>query len=169
MVPIRKLNTPIGVRKIIFIVVSLEIISVFVESSELDNYVSELLKKTKIIPDVLDVAPKYALDVRYGTQAIKFGTLLPPTFVHEAPSFVDWKHGPKTYFTLIMTDPDSPATSNPYNREWQHWVVGNIPTNNVGAGKVLTPYLGAIHPKEDDRRTYSGQTFQLEILQAAIT
>nr|XP_018906025.1 PREDICTED: protein D2-like [Bemisia tabaci] len=154
MVSMRKLNQSKGVHKIFSIVVLLEFISIFVQSSESDNYISALLTKTKIIPDVLDVAPQNELKIKYGAQSVKFGTLLLPTVVHEAPSFVDWPYDPKAFYTLIMTDPDAPSTSNPYNREWQHWVVGNIPELRVDLGEVLTPYIGAIHPKGDGLHRY---------------
>ncbi|XP_072154863.1 putative odorant-binding protein A5 isoform X2 [Bemisia tabaci] len=150
MVMMRNLNLSISVHQIFSIVVLIEFLSVVVESSESDNYIGELLTKTKIIPDVLDVAPKNELKIKYGAQSIKFGTLLLPTLVHEAPSFVDWPYDIKAFYTLIMTDPDSPSTSDPYNREWQHWVVRNIPELRIDLGEVLAPYIGAIHPKGDD-------------------
>ncbi|XP_072154864.1 protein D3-like isoform X3 [Bemisia tabaci] len=154
MVMMRNLNLSISVHQIFSIVVLIEFLSVVVESSESDNYIGELLTKTKIIPDVLDVAPKNELKIKYGAQSIKFGTLLLPTLVHEAPSFVDWPYDIKAFYTLIMTDPDSPSTSDPYNREWQHWVVRNIPELRIDLGEVLAPYIGAIHPKGDGLHRY---------------
>ena len=33
--------------------------------------------------------------------------------------------------------------------EWHHWVVVNIPDNNVGEGETLSEYVGSGPPKGD--------------------
>lgn len=45
-----------------------------------------------------------------------------------------------------MTDPDAPSVSNPAFREFVHWVVVNIPGNNVESGEKVLSYLGAGPP-----------------------
>lgn len=38
----------------------------------------------------------------------------------------------------LFSDPDAPSRKRPKNRSFQHWIVGNIPGNNVSAGDTLT-------------------------------
>lgn len=40
-----------------------------------------------------------------------------------------------------MIDPDSPSRTDPSNREFAHWLVGNIPGKHVEQGEVLVEYL----------------------------
>nr|XP_018905925.1 PREDICTED: protein D3-like isoform X1 [Bemisia tabaci] len=131
-----------------------------VRTSESKNYIEELLIESKIIPDVLDVAPKHELLIIYADQSIKLGTHVLPSLVHGVPTDVDWPYDAMAYYTLIMTDPDSPSTSNPYNKEWQHWVVGNIPEFRVKLGEVLTPHIGAVHPKGNGLHRYVFTVFK---------
>lgn len=41
-----------------------------------------------------------------------------------------------------------------YNREWQHWVVGNIPEDKVAKGEVLTEYFGPAPPQNTGSHRY---------------
>ena len=55
-------------------------------------------------------------------------------------------------FSKIYLDPDAPTKG--YNREWQHWLVGNIPENKVAKGEVLTEYFGPAPPKNANAHRY---------------
>lgn len=46
-----------------------------------------------------------------------------------------------------MTDPDAPSRDEPKFREWHHWLVGNIPGNDIDKGEVLSAYVGAGPPQ----------------------
>lgn len=47
----------------------------------------------------------------------------------------------------FFPDPDAPSRQTPKAREWQHWLVVNIPGNKVNKGQVLTEYVGAGPPQ----------------------
>lgn len=64
------------------------------------------------------------------------GNELTPTQVKDIPLHIVWPTEEKTLYTLIMTDPDAPSRLTPNYREWHHWLVVNIPGNEVGRGKV---------------------------------
>ena len=49
---------------------------------------------------------------------------------------VNWEVETGTFYTLIMTDPDAPSRQTPTFREWHHWLVVNIPGNNISEGEV---------------------------------
>lgn len=59
---------------------------------------------------------------------------------------VHWNADPNEYYTLIMTDPDAPSRESPKFREWHHWLVVNIPGNNIAQGEEKTSYFGAAPP-----------------------
>ena len=59
-----------------------------------------------------------------------------------------------TQYTLVMTDPDAPSVSNPTFREFVHWVVVNIPSNDVRSGEVVSSYLGAGPPYNGGKHRY---------------
>ncbi|KAH6789785.1 centroradiali [Perilla frutescens var. frutescens] len=47
----------------------------------------------------------------------------------------------RSFFTLIMTDPDVPGPSDPYLREHLHWIVTDIPgTTDSSFGKEVAEY-----------------------------
>ncbi|KAL2453687.1 Protein CENTRORADIALIS-like [Abeliophyllum distichum] len=47
----------------------------------------------------------------------------------------------RSFFTLIMTDPDVPGPSDPYLREHVHWIVTDIPgTTDSSFGREVVSY-----------------------------
>lgn len=53
----------------------------------------------------------------------------------------------------LQADPDVP-TGKGYNREFRHWLVGNIPEENVAKGEVLAEYVGPATPKGTGKHRY---------------
>ena len=47
----------------------------------------------------------------------------------------------------LVADPDAPSRQDPKFREWHHWLVVNIPGNDVSKGDVLSMYVGAGPPE----------------------
>ncbi|KAL6073164.1 Phosphatidylethanolamine-binding protein like protein F40A3.3 [Balamuthia mandrillaris] len=43
---------------------------------------------------------------------------------------------------------------NPTKREWQHWIVSNIPGSNIHQGTTLCEYIGAGPPKGSGLHRY---------------
>lgn len=93
---------------------------------------------------------------------VDLGKELTPRQVKDQPE-VRWDADDKDYYALVMTgksardldnhqrirfsDPDAPSRQNPEFREAQHWIVVNIPGNNVSKGEVLTEYIGSGAPQ----------------------
>jgi phosphatidylethanolamine-binding protein (PEBP) family uncharacterized protein len=44
---------------------------------------------------------------------------------------VTWNSKGSELYTLILTDPDAPSRRSPTQREWRHWLVMNIPGNDL--------------------------------------
>ena len=52
--------------------------------------------------------------------------------------YVTWPIESNSYYSLIMTDPDAPTRYNATSRENHHWLVVNIPGNNIALGETKT-------------------------------
>ena len=46
-----------------------------------------------------------------------------------------------------MLDPDAPSRANPTLREVAHWMVVNVPGNNVSQGEIKYQYRGSGAPQ----------------------
>lgn len=112
------------------------------------------MEKNKIVPDVIKVAPKEVAEVKFNSGArADMGNTLTPTQVKDMP-MVHWTYETNGLYTVCMTDPDAPSRKAPKYREWQHWLVVNIPENNVNKGETLTEYIGAGPPKNTGLHRY---------------
>ncbi|XP_022220726.2 protein D2 [Drosophila obscura] len=108
---------------------------------------AECFAKHEIVPDILPVAPNELLKVTYGGDlVVDKGAELTPTQVKAHPS-VEWNAEPEALYTLLLTDPDAPSRKEPKFREWHHWLVVNIPGNQIAKADVLTEYVGAGPPE----------------------
>jgi len=54
---------------------------------------------------------------------------------------------------LYIIDPDAPRRGG-YNREFRHWLVGNIPEENIAKGEILAEYVGPAPPKNTGKHRY---------------
>jgi len=106
------------------------------------------MEEHSVVPDVIDSVPPNVLEVKYPSNAeLKLGNELTPTQVKDIPSHIKWSTEANALYTICMTDPDAPSRQTPKYREWHHWLVVNIPENNVAKGEVLSEYVGAGPPK----------------------
>ncbi|XP_026489055.1 protein D3-like isoform X1 [Vanessa tameamea] len=107
-----------------------------------------------VVPDVVPKAPTTDIKVKYPSGVeVNLGNELTPTQVKDVPT-VTWNAKPESYYVLAMTDPDAPSRKEPKFREWHHWLVGNIPGNNVAAGETLSQYVGSGPPPETGLHRY---------------
>ncbi|XP_063389036.1 protein D2-like [Cydia fagiglandana] len=99
-----------------------------------------------VVPDVIPVAPKDLATVKYPSGAVVCqGNVLSPIKAQVIPQ-VSWKASPGKYYTVAMIDPDTPSPEVPKFREFNHWLVANVPGDNVTAGETLTTYFGPTPP-----------------------
>ncbi|KAJ6220732.1 hypothetical protein RDWZM_006544 [Blomia tropicalis] len=83
------------------------------------------------------------------------GNELTPTQVQNQPTNITWPvESATTLYTLIMTDPDAPSRKNPTRREFLHWLVINIPGNDISRGETITSYIGSGAPKDTGLHRY---------------
>ncbi|KAI3826390.1 hypothetical protein L1987_00438 [Smallanthus sonchifolius] len=97
----------------------------------------------RVVGDVVDsFVPSVNMCVMYNSSnQVYNGHELFPSSVSVKPR-VDVHGGDmRSFFTLIMTDPDVPGPSDPYLREHLHWIVTDIPgTTDSTFGKERVSY-----------------------------
>ncbi|KAK4879806.1 hypothetical protein RN001_007952 [Aquatica leii] len=104
---------------------------------------SDKMETLEVIPDVIDKKPNTVLHVTYNKDIkVNEGNVITPTNVKDRP-VVYWNSEDDSFYSLVMTDPDAPSRENPELREWHHWLVVNIPGNNIQQGETLSEYIGA--------------------------
>ncbi|KAF3441677.1 hypothetical protein FNV43_RR15592 [Rhamnella rubrinervis] len=104
--------------------------------------ISEPLIVGRVIGDVLDsFTPSIKMSVTYNTKQVCNGHELFPSTVTAKPRVEIQGGDMRSFFTLIMTDPDVPGPSDPYLREHLHWIVTDIPgTTDATFGKEMVNY-----------------------------
>ncbi|CAM8964190.1 unnamed protein product [Rhodiola kirilowii] len=103
---------------------------------------SDPLVVGRVIGDVIDnFWPMVKMSVTYPSKQVYNGHELFPSAVAYRPR-VDIHGGDlRSFFTLVMTDPDVPGPSDPYLKEHLHWVVTDIPgTTDTTFGKEIVNY-----------------------------
>ncbi|XP_022153047.1 CEN-like protein 2 [Momordica charantia] len=104
---------------------------------------SDPLVVGRVIGDVVDAfSPTVKMTVTYhSNKKVCNGHELLPTFVTLKPKVEVLGGDLRSFFTLVMTDPDVPGPSDPYLREHLHWIVTDIPgTTDSSFGKEVVKY-----------------------------
>ncbi|KAH9295801.1 hypothetical protein KI387_039389 [Taxus chinensis] len=99
----------------------------------------------RVIGDVVDpfVASDSKFTVTYTSRQVKNGCELKPSAIAIKPHVEIGGNTQdlRTFYTLIMTDPDAPSPSDPTLREYLHWMVADIPaTTSASLGVELMNY-----------------------------
>ncbi|EDW14717.1 protein D2 [Drosophila mojavensis] len=118
------------------------------------NPETDAFKWQGVVPDVVAQPPNQMLKITYDDRLmIMNGAIVTPSQVKNTPT-VEWPAEPESYYTLAMVDPDAPSRASPKLREFKHWLVVNIPGNNVAQGDALAEYVGAGPPKDTGLHRY---------------
>jgi len=114
----------------------------------IEQCVRRAMDTEQVVRDVIDTMPQHVLEVKYSSGVeMKLGNELTPTQVQNVPHSIVWPAEAGALYTLVLTDPDAPSRVNPKYREWHHWLVVNIPENDIGKGETLSEYVGSGPPK----------------------
>ncbi|XP_030754113.1 39S ribosomal protein L38, mitochondrial [Sitophilus oryzae] len=88
------------------------------------------------------------LNITYGNNDILnpvyYGNVLKPEETKDKPS-VNFKSDETSLWTLLLTNPDGHLTNN--EKEYIHWFVGNIPSNQLDKAETIIDYLQPFPPK----------------------
>nr|BAK40194.1 flowering locus T [Gentiana triflora] len=96
----------------------------------------------RVIGDVLDPFTRCIdLSVAYGQREVTNGCEFRPSQVVNQPMVQVGGNDLRTFFTLVMVDPDAPSPSDPTLREYLHWLVTDIPgTTSATFGQEIVCY-----------------------------
>ncbi|KNA22429.1 hypothetical protein SOVF_033900 [Spinacia oleracea] len=96
----------------------------------------------RVVGDIIDhFNPSVRMCVTYKKKQVYNGHELLPSSVTIKPRVQVLDGDLKSFFTLIMTDPDVPGPSDPYLKEKLHWIVTDIPgTTDSTFGKEIVSY-----------------------------
>ncbi|KAK1398597.1 Terminal flower 1 [Heracleum sosnowskyi] len=98
----------------------------------------------RVVGDVVDYLPpsNVKINVTYSSNKHVYnGHELFPSAVNIKPKVQVLGGDLRSFFTLIMTDPDVPGPSDPYLKEHLHWIVTDIPgTTNSTFGTEVVSY-----------------------------
>ncbi|XP_027185458.1 protein HEADING DATE 3A-like isoform X2 [Coffea eugenioides] len=91
----------------------------------------------RVIGDVLDQFTRsLSLSATYGSREVSNGCEFRPSQVVNQPRVEIGGDDLRTFYTLVMVDPDAPSPSDPNLREYLHWLVTDIPaTTGASFGK----------------------------------
>ncbi|XP_078446511.1 protein FLOWERING LOCUS T-like [Wolffia australiana] len=96
----------------------------------------------RVIGDVLQpFSISVSLRVNYSNRLIINGMSFKPSTLARRPVVQIGGTDMRTFYTLVMVDPDVPSPSNPTLREYLLWLVSDIPaTTTAEFGKELLSY-----------------------------
>ncbi|XVE62128.1 hypothetical protein DITRI_Ditri06bG0094100 [Diplodiscus trichospermus] len=88
----------------------------------------------RVIGDVLDsFIRSISLRVIFGTREVNNGCELKPSQVVNLPRVDIGGDDLRTFYTLVMVDPDAPSPSDPNLGEYLHWMVTDIPATTAAS------------------------------------
>jgi phosphatidylethanolamine-binding protein len=126
--------------KIFSILFVIQIISSFASECEIK------LRDSKIIPDFFDAfEATRMLNVTF-LEPLECGVQLTPNEVRMEPE-VSWNANGDEFFTILMSDCGQMG-------ETRHWLVMNIPGNEIEKGEKVAAYLGAMPMEVRDSSLY---------------
>ncbi|XP_043687508.1 CEN-like protein 1 [Telopea speciosissima] len=97
----------------------------------------------RVVGEVVDsFTPSVKMNVTYNSsKQVCNGHEFMPSAITTRPRVEIGGVDMRTFYTLIMTDPDAPGPSDPYLREHLHWIVTDIPgTTYASFGKEIMEY-----------------------------
>jgi phosphatidylethanolamine-binding protein (PEBP) family uncharacterized protein len=89
------------------------------------------------------------MEIIYDKKKVETRQFLSPKETQIKPT-ITYSANPNELYTLILYDPNSVSQSG-YTL---HWIVANIPGNNIEKGNVLLPYMGPNPPKSSGTHHY---------------
>jgi len=102
---------------------------------------TRVLKEYKVIPDVLDdFTVKTLLSIQYRETTMYDAIILTTQLTASQPNITWPAASASQLYTLAMVDPDAQG------REILHWLVLNVPGNQLSRGAVKTAYRGPRPP-----------------------
>ncbi|XP_072154895.1 uncharacterized protein [Bemisia tabaci] len=115
----------------------------------------QLVTEFEIVPDILDISPERGIQITYSSNSsVYYGNFLSEEELRVEPVTLSWAANASRYYTLLLSGPDMPAREYPLQREWLHWLVGNVRGNVWGTGDVLAKYMAPFAGRDTRRLVF---------------
>lgn len=92
------------------------------------------MESFRVVPDVFDKVPGQVVQIEYGNLSVNLGNPLKPSQVTGEPTKISWEADPNKLYTLVFVDPDALSKSFHIFRAVLHWLVINIPGEDLTKG-----------------------------------
>nr|XP_018906349.1 PREDICTED: protein D3-like isoform X2 [Bemisia tabaci] len=111
------------------------------------------MEEHRILPDIHKVPISHILKTNFKSgKFAMMGNELSREDTKELPQIV-YPYQNDSYYAIVMSDLDAPTPNMPFLREWQNWLIVNIPGGNLPAGETLSEYIA---PAEETASDYIG-------------
>ena len=87
------------------------------------------------------------MKILYNNKEVTNGEFISPQSAQTKP-IIEYQAPPDAIYTLIMNDPDAPSGNH------LHWIIINIPGNNINEGNTLLEYMGPAPPNGSGYHNY---------------
>ena len=112
-----------------------------------------------VIPDVISQEPPNQLDLTFEDNIVTPAQIMTTTETSMCP-LISFNAESDKYYTLICVDPDAPNRKMHLFRNWLHYIVVNIPGDNIEQGNVICKYSGPEPPKNSGLHRYIFLVYQ---------
>lgn len=130
------------------------------ETDSLSTLLNDIFMGNEVIPDVIDSAPAYPLDLTYKTIRTFPGMRLTADMTRFKP-MLRWPAEPDSLYTVVVSNLDINSRRNRTLSEFWHWFVANIPGDSVDDGEVIFELLfPLVLPEGDGDHRYGYFVFE---------
>jgi len=126
----------------------------------LSDLLQDIFMGNEVIPDIIDEAPRFPLDLTYKTIRTFPGMRLTADMTRFKP-MLKWPAQPDSLYTIVLSNLDINSRRNRTLSEFWHWFVANVPGDAVDDGEVIFDLLfPLVLPEGDGDHRYGYFVFE---------
>jgi len=126
----------------------------------LSDLLQDIFMGNEVIPDIIDAAPRYPLDLTYKTIRTFPGMRVTADMTRFKP-MLKWPAQPDSLYTIVLSNLDINSRRNRTLSEFWHWFVANVPGDSVDDGEVIFDLLfPLVLPEGDGDHRYGYFVFE---------
>ncbi|GBM41207.1 OV-16 antigen [Araneus ventricosus] len=143
--------------KLLCLLVLISFSSIYAQENEcnLNNF-----RTSGLVPNQIPTVPEHPMKIEYNGVSVTCGNLLSTKETQNPPTIVEYKADKNKLYTLLMFDPDVPTPQNPTLADFRHWLVENIPGDDVKSGDVISSYHPTAPPSYSDAHRYAFAVYE---------
>jgi len=126
----------------------------------LNELLQDIFMGNEVIPDIIDAAPRFPLDLTYKTIRTYPGMRVTADMTRFKP-MLKWPAQPDSLYTIVLSNLDINSRRNRTLSEFWHWFVANVPGDSVDDGEVIFDLLfPLVLPEGDGDHRYGYFVFE---------